>query len=143
MPELKGGYVEVLLQNPEAEEIIATLLQGGITLPEYNLHCTLMYDKGDPEKPLAVLNPLKVFTAHVLQIDVLGTGLVFHLTSPALVEEHLRLKAAGYDHSFDSFLPHMSLTYDFNNYDILLIKQLFRDWGGRELRFSNEQFGAG
>jgi len=137
-----NGYVDVMLVGPEVEEIFDTLLNNGITLSKHNLHCTLMYDKRKLPEPLAELRPNEVFTANVVSLEVLGDGLVFHLTSKMLADEHRRLKEAGYIHGFDAYLPHMSLTYDFDEYDQLKARQLFANWGGRQLSFSNEAYGT-
>lgn len=136
------GYVDVMLIGPEIEEIFGLLLEAGISLSKHNLHCTLMYDKRWLREPLAELRPEEVFEANVTSLEVLGTGLVFHLTSKQLADEHRRLVEAGYEHSFGSFLPHMSITYDFSSYDVLKCKQLFANWGGRKLLFSREGFGT-
>lgn len=136
------GFVDVSLLDPEAGEIIDLLLNNGISLPKHNLHCTLMYDKREIETPLAQLRPKEIFKAHVTSLEILGDGMVFHLTSRELSDEHRRLKDAGYIHSFNAFLPHMSITYDFSKYDILKCQQVFANWGGRELRFSNQSFGT-
>lgn len=137
-----NGFIDVQLVGPEVEEIFETLLTNGITLSKHNLHCTLMYDKRNHEAPLAELRPNDVFTANVVSLEVLGDGLVFHLTSKMLSDEHRRLKDSGYEHSFDAYLPHMSLTYDFNEYDRLKARQLFANWGGRQLSFSKESYGT-
>lgn len=136
------GYVDVMLVGPEVQEIFDLLLNNGITLSKHNLHCTVMFDKRDLEGPLAELRPKEVFTANVVSLEALGDGLVFHLTSKELSDEHRRLKEAGYEHSFESYLPHMSITYDFNEYDKLKAYQLFANWGGKQLTFSHEGFGT-
>lgn len=136
------GFVDVELMGPEVGEIFDILLNAGIPLSKHNPHCTLMYDKRDIQEPLAELRPKETFTAFISSLDVLGEGLVFHLTSPQLADEHRRLKEAGYQHSFDAFLPHMSISYDLSKYDILKCQDLFADWGGKQLTFSNESFGT-
>lgn len=136
-----NGYVSVNLIGSEVEEIFGALLEAGVSLPKYSLHCTLMYDE-DVTEPLAELQPEALFHAHVTSLDILGDGLVFHLTSSELAAEHRRLKEAGYKHSFDAFLPHMSITYDFTDYEVLKMKQVLAGWGGRQLTFSGEGYGT-
>ena len=136
-----NGFIDVSLIGPEVEEIFGILLECGVTLPKHNPHCTLMYDKEQQER-LVELRPEQVFHGNVTAMEVLGDGLVFHLTGKELSDEHRRLKEAGYNHSFDAFLPHMSITYDFNDYDILKLKQAFAGWGGRRLAFSNQSYGV-
>lgn len=136
-----NGFIDVSLIGPEVEEIFGILLECGVSLPKHNPHCTLMYDKEQQER-LVELRPEQVFHGNVTAMEVLGDGLVFHLTGKELSDEHRRLKEAGYNHSFDAFLPHMSITYDFNDYDILKLKQAFAGWGGRRLTFSNQSYGV-
>lgn len=137
-----AGYVDVMLCDGQSEEIVAALLLCGITLPKYNPHCTLMYDKRELEEPLAELDSTKVFTAHVTAMEVLGSGLVFHMVSNSLMEEHKRLKECGYVHAFPSYLPHMSVSYNFDEYDVITARKVFANWGGRQLFFSNQSFGT-
>lgn len=136
-----NGFVDVSLIGPEVEEIFGVLLDCGISLPKYNPHCTLMYDDEATEQ-LAELRPNQVFHGNITALEVLGDGVVFHLTSKELSDEHRRLKEAGYKHSFDAFLPHMSITYDFSEYDVLKLKQAFAGWGGKRLAFSNQSYGT-
>lgn len=138
-----NGYVDVSLIGPEVEEIFAILMHNGIPpAVKHDLHCTMMYDKRDLEAPLVEVDPTKEFKANVTKLEVLGDGLVFHLTSTDLADEHRRLKEGGYEHSFPDFLPHMSLTYDFNNYDRLRLEHAFQGWEGRELTFGKEGYGV-
>ncbi len=136
-----AAFVQVLLQEPERSEILGLLVQSHIDMPKYPLHCTVMYDPRDLVAPLCSVNPLKVYKATIQNVEVLGDGLVFHLISPGLVEEHQRLKDEGYQPTFSSYLPHMSLTYTFDKYDTLKADYLFANWAGRTLTFSEEQFG--
>lgn len=144
MAKPQYNYVDVTLIGPEVEEIFAILMQAGIApAAKHDLHATVIYDeRKDMEAPLAELDPSKVFHANIVSLEVLGDGLVFHLTSRELLEEHMRLKECGYIHSFDGFMPHMSLTYNFNQYDILTLRSLFAMWGGRQLTFSRQGFGT-
>lgn len=137
------GYVDVSLIGPEVEEIFGLLLDCGMPPGlKHNLHATLMYDKRDLEAPLAELDQEQKFKANVTKLEVLGDGLVFHLTSQDMLDEHRRLKECGYQHSFDGLLPHMSLTYDFSPHEVLKLQHAFADWGGRELTFSEAGFGC-
>ena len=136
------SYISVELCPEFIPDIFERLLEAGIQpAPKHDLHATIIYDERDIEKPLCELDPSKRFKANITKLEVLGDGLVFHLTSRDLLDEFARLKEAGYKHSFGTPLPHMSLTYDFNQYDILACQRLFADWGGRELIFYNESFG--
>jgi hypothetical protein len=140
--ELNYSYVSVQLKSEFQADVIARLLEAGIT-PEskHELHCTMIYDDRDIEKPLCALLPEKEFTASIIKLEPLGDGIVFHLTGKELNDEFRRLKDAGYQHSFGTPLFHMSLKYDFDKYDIMAINAAFSDWMGRQLVFNNECFG--
>lgn len=140
---LDYSYVSVELTTGIEKELIALLMSIGIPpAPKHDFHITVVWDprKGDVTEPLAVLDPEREWTAHVVSIDVLGDGLVFHLSSKELMEEHKRLLAAGYQHSFPDFLPHMSVAYDLDNYHVLMVKSELATWVGRPLTFTQETF---
>jgi len=137
------NYVSCFLVGPEVEEIIGILVNNGIPpTPKHDLHATLIYDERTFDEPLAELDYNQEFKANITRLEVLGEGLVFHLYSAAMVKEYQRLVDSGYVHSFPSPMPHMSLTYDFDKYDILKLEQAFSDWAGRELTFSRTSFGT-
>lgn len=139
-------YVSVELTQDLVGELVSAVSAAGIApTPKHDFHCTVIYDKrkGEITKPLATLDPTRVFTAHVVSLDILGDGLVFHLTSKELHEEHRRLREAGYQSPYDGYLPHMSVAYDFNEYDVLKAKSALAGWAGRALTFTNEAFGLG
>lgn len=142
--QMDYSYVSAFLTPDLIGDLYKTLLSVGIApAPKHDFHVTLMYDKRKKEikEPLAKLDQTAVFKAFIVGFDVLGDGLVLHLMSKELHSEHQRLLAAGYQYSFPDYLPHMSLMYDFNEYDILKLKSVMGVWMGRELTFSNESFG--
>lgn len=135
------SYISAKLKPEYVQEIFALLLEGSVSPPKHDLHATIIYDERKLEEPLAKLDPKKEYRATVTDIDILGDGLVFHLSSPDLTEEFYRLKNAGYQHAFKTPLHHMSLGYDLDNYDLLALKAAFSEYGGRELIFNNTDFG--
>ena len=138
------SYISVELTDDIEVELMAAVSAAGIPpAPKHDFHCTVMLDKrkGKLDKPFTTIDPKRVFTAYVVSLDVLGDGLVFHLTSKELHEEHRRLCDAGYISPYDGYLPHMSLTYDFNDYDVLKLKSMLAGWAGRALTFSNQAYG--
>jgi hypothetical protein len=138
------SYISVDLTSDFEAELITLLSGAGIApSPKHDFHSTLIYDERDVKEPLAKLDPTRIFEAHVVAIEVLGDGLIFRLTSKDLQEEHLRLKACGYQTPYNGYIPHMSLTYDFNQYDILACNQVLSDWAGRKLTFTNEAYSLG
>lgn len=136
------SYVCVFLKPEYIQEVFARLLEASVApAPKHDLHATIMYDERDIETPLIKLDPTREYRAHITKMEVLGDGLVFHMTSPDMQEEFRRLRDAGYEHSFETMLPHMSLAYDCDAYDTLALQSVFSDWAGTELVFHNASFG--
>lgn len=139
------GYVSAELTTDYERDLIAAIMDAGIApCLKHDFHTTIMYDERGMKikEPFAALDPKRVFTAHVVSLDVLGDGLVFHLTSKDLHEEHIRLRDAGWVSPYDGYLPHMSLTYNFNEYDKLKLNSSMANWVGRCLTFTNASFGV-
>ena len=138
------SYISVELTSDFEAELITLLSGAGIApAPKHDFHSTLIYDERDIPEPLAKLDPTRIFEAHVVALEILGDGLIFRLTSKDLQEEHLRLKAAGYTTPYAGYIPHMSLAYDFNQYDILACQTVLVGWAGRKLTFTNEAYSLG
>jgi 2'-5' RNA ligase len=138
------SYVSVKLKPEFVQALYDSLL--GIGLPpsyKHEPHCTIMFDKREIEKGLCVLDPLKEFEAFVTSVGYLGKDdLVFNLTSRDMVDEFHRLTDAGYQHSYGTPLPHMTILYDSDKYEKLLVEQNMQEWVGRRLVFSQLSFGV-
>ena len=130
--------------NPEfVQELYDDLFGIGLA-PAYKHepHCTILFNKDDLETPLCDLDPVKTFEAFVTSVGTLGKNdLVFHLTSRDMVDEFHRLTDAGYEHSYETPLPHMTILYDSDKYEKLLVEQNMTQWVGRRLVFGPAQFG--
>lgn len=140
----KYNYVSVELSQDMQAELHTILSGAGIAAaPKHNFHCTVMYDERKDEitEPLAKLDPKREFQANVVDLQILGDGLVFRLTSKDLHAEHVRLKEAGYQSPYNGYLPHMTLGYDLNKYEILALETLMGNWMGRTLTFTGEAYG--
>jgi len=136
-------YIMVSLIPEQTQELYDKLISIGLSPAyKYEPHCTVIYNTEELEEPLCELDPKKVFKAHVTSIDFLGKDdLVFHLTSRDIVDEFHRLTDYGYEHSFETPLPHMTLLYDSDPFEKLMIEEGLKDWVGKELTFTKEQFG--
>lgn len=131
------GYVSVNLDKGIETDLINSLFKLGLKpIYKYPYHCTLMYDETECSEPRTDFDPTKVFKATVQGIEVLGDAVAFTMTSKDFLDEHSRLKAAGYTHSFPALKVHMSLIYDFTPLEYQLLKQGIGDWVGKELTFS-------
>jgi hypothetical protein len=63
------------------------------------------------------------------------------MTSKDLHAEHIRLEEAGHIHAYEGYLPHMTLGYDLNKYEILMLETLMTGWMGRTLTFTAAAYG--
>lgn len=140
--ELDYSYINVSLRDDLVSDVFKHLLDAGVGPdPKYDLHVTLMYDERDIPKPLCRLDQRKEFKAKIISMGKLGEAYVFHLTSPQLLEEFRLLKEAGYEHSYGTPMFHMSLGYKLDSYNELELDQVFAEWMGRELTFTDMSFG--
>lgn len=86
-----------------------------INIPSDELHCTLMYDKRDPEINPGANN--KTYKCKLTGVEKLGTvggkyySMVLILESEEVQQRHQDLLAKGYQHSFPDLLLHVSLNY--------------------------------
>lgn len=135
------SYIAAELKPEYIMEVYKLLGEAGVPIPKHDLHSTIMYDERGIDKPLAKMHPEREFRANIIKLDILGDGIVFHLTSKELNEEFRRLKDAGYKHSFETPLPHMSIAYDFDQYDVMAVNSVFSDWMGKELVFWRCDYG--
>ena len=140
--EVDYSYIQVSLRDDMVGDVFAALMEAGCAPSDkYDLHVTLMYDERKHEVPLALVYPNKEFSAKIISMGKLGDAYVFHLTSPELLEEFRELKEAGYEHSYGTPMFHMSLGYKLTPHDELALDQVFASWMGRELIFTNMDFG--
>lgn len=143
--ELAYNYIFVKLKPDNVKELYEDMIQHGLA-PSYkhDPHCTILFDKRDDiTEPLCVLNPLEEFEAFVTGVGYLGLSndLVFHLTSQPLVQLFHRLTDAGYVHSYGTPLPHMTVLYDSDKYEKLIVEQNMQHWVGKRLLFNRLSFG--
>ena len=137
------SYISSNLNAEFVQELYSDLIGLGMA-PSYKHepHCTILFDERGIVNPLCVLDQTKEFEAFVTSVGTLGKNdLVFHLTSRDMVDEFHRLTDAGYVHSFGTPLPHMTVLYDSDQYEKLLIDQGMTQWVGRRLVFGPAQFG--
>jgi hypothetical protein len=136
------SYIQVSLQDNMVEDVFGALMEAGqAPSDKYDLHVTMMYDEREHKEPLVELDKTKTFAAKIISMGKLGDAYVFHLTSPQMLEEFRSLKEAGYEHSYGTPLFHMSLGYKLDAYNHLELEQVFAEWMGRELIFTNMSFG--
>lgn len=79
-----------------------------ITIPK--LHCTLMYDKSNPNIHVDKNNDIHV--CKIIGVDLLGEdSVVLLLESDSIKRRFKELTDIGFKHSFDDLLIHTSIIY--------------------------------
>lgn len=138
MPKL--GYISINLRKTEEDELSKQLAELGLTpVSEYPFHVSLMFDETECDEPRCIINSEAIFEAIVIGFKPLGKAIVVELHSIGLQKEFQRLQEAGYTHSYDSLLLHMSLVYNPKPFDLQIIeKGLAPQLIGKTLQFTNE-----
>lgn len=122
-----NGYVALKVE-PESESAIReAVAQLGVEPSRIinNLHLTMMFDENEPKIPLP--NNSSVYAAKISDVSTLGQpdskwfAVVLKLESPELVARFEELQELGYEHSHDSFIPHVSLIYSPTEEEVDLI----------------------
>jgi len=85
-------------------------------MPIQDLHITLIYDKTNPLEDDKDNNKDLVFDdAKVVGYKIMGTGkwraLTLIIDSPLITYRHEELMKLGFNHSFPSYIPHLSIAY--------------------------------
>lgn len=113
---MTGTYVKVVATNSSEKEVRAVMDAIGIpdNLRTDEVHITLMYARNTQNNSFEPMS----HTTHqteVIGVEVLGEGkwraLVLKLRAPSLVRRHNFLRMIGLEHSYPTFVPHVSLMY--------------------------------
>lgn len=113
------GYAELQVDLNSGSKlygvVVPALPEGTDLIPMNRLHSTIMYDKRNPD--VFPTKNDKVYTAKIVGVKMLGDpgsrwrACALELESPAVQDRHKELKEAGFEHSFDDLLLHVSLCY--------------------------------
>lgn len=138
-PPVKLGYISVNLTRTEEHELSKQLAALELKpVSSYPFHVTLMFDDRECDAPRCIINPDVIYEATCIGFKVLGKAIVAELHSIGLQREFTRLKEAGYEHSYDTLLLHMSLTYDPSDYDLLTVQSGMKHMLGKTYQFTNQ-----
>lgn len=133
-----GLYVSVV-PNKRSKDIIkavANVLGTECNLDD--LHCTLMHSPYDSPKEKSTLPKTKNFRAIMRDIRLFGKNedsLVITLESDDLQAEHERLKRLGARHSWNFYLPHVTIQTG-KPWDDFYLENVKDSIRGRELIFN-------
>lgn len=113
------GYAELQVDLGSGSKlygaIVPALPEGSDLISMNRLHATIMYDKSNPD--VFPTKNDKVYTAKIVGVKMLGDptsrwrACVLELDSDSVQTRHKALKEAGFNHSFDDLLLHVSLCY--------------------------------
>lgn len=107
-----GFYCEILVDQSQVRDLIKKL---DIDLDplKYLYHITLMYDSESNFKEIELKNP--VGSCKVIGFDIFKDSgkdvLVALVESNYIMQRHSELESFGFHHSFDNFIPHITLGY--------------------------------
>lgn len=140
------NYVSVRLSPEDTAAIYDLLLDKGVSLEvKYELHATVMYGVNEGNVKLTELDNEKEFKAFIIGTGLLGPddkkAYTLLLSSKDIHDEHKRLKEVGYKHSFDDFIPHLTLAYDVDKFTEVMLNSLTESLIGMELTLINLSFG--
>ncbi len=125
--DINNGYVSVKPSSGDAIRIAKHIKALGIksAIPQGEMHATLMYSKNASINGMA--DTLAAYDAIISgEPEIIGKApyraLVVKLESSELKARHEQLKLMGGVHSYDDFLPHISIKYDPTDEDLELLK---------------------
>lgn len=145
--ELSYDYISCQLCSKDTGELIDLLFNNGCAIgSKHDFHITVVWDprKELMKKPLVSPDKHLEFKAHVIGFDVLGEDKdtpVLLLSSRELHQQHNLMLEAGHQHSFPDYLPHISINYDVDKYEIEKLRLLLGGYAGKELTFNNLAYG--
>lgn len=107
-----GFYCEILVDQYQVRDLIKKL---DIDLDplKYLYHITLMYDLESDFKEIELKDPIgrcKVIGFDIFK-DSGKDALVALIESNYIMQRHSELESLGFHHSFDNFIPHITLGY--------------------------------
>lgn len=122
------GYIALKLNLSQAKALHDFLAKNNFSdliTPE-KMHMTLIYDKRNPD--IKYEKSVNAYKADLKAIKALGTGnwraAVLELNAPEISKRHDALINSGYKHSYDDFVPHLSIKYKPDNADIAKLQSL-------------------
>ena len=107
-----GFYCEVLVDQSQVRDLINSLNLDLDSL-KYLYHITLMYDSESDFKEIELKKPDE--SCKVIGFDIFKDSgkdaLVALVESNYIMQRHSELESLGFHHSFDNFIPHITLGY--------------------------------
>lgn len=139
------GYVSAKLENTNEIKKFINELNIKNTIPLDRLHVTLIYDKRD-SMDNSNENLDNTFSAIVKDVKQLGEkgskweAITLGLESNDLHNRHNELKELGFQHSYDDYIPHMSIKYKPKDNDLKILKDNLDKIKGKKLLFKERKW---
>ena len=139
--KITGGYASVDLLPQYKKDLTNYFNDNGITDIIDDLHVTVIYDESNPTiefEPLQDSYSAKVVGCKTLgEPDSKWFAVTLLLESDDLVQQHKALQKLGFKHSYDEFIPHLSIKYKPTEDDITKIMTRTDDIIGKEFEFGS------
>ena len=107
-----GFYCEILVDQSQVRDLIKKL-DVDLDPLKYLYHITLMYDSESNFKEIELKDP--VGSCKIIGFDIFKDSgkdaLVALVESNYIMQRHSELESLGFHHSFDNFIPHITLGY--------------------------------
>ena len=136
------GYGELKVPKVFGKALLKHLSSAGLTglVDSSELHCTLMYDEGNPN--LNHKSAVLQYVAAIVGAQLFGPNddtLVLELHCPDLVRRHHYLIRMGYRHSYPDYRPHITVKLGATKQDLELLRKVVKD-GVPNIELSGESW---
>ncbi|AUR81047.1 RNA ligase [Vibrio phage Aphrodite1] len=140
------GYVSVDLAYFQCGRLRELVTNHGIKpIDDGDFHVTIAYDKELIDNTLEIdIDKNRLYEAKVIGVELMGevkdglqSAVALTLESEELVEEHFKWMAAGYEHGWPEYIPHMSVAYDVPVKDSERLVKALEPYIGRTFYFVN------
>lgn len=132
------GYVSVKPVAESLHEIRRIITEAGLdnAIEPAELHMTLAYDSNNPV--LTVDASDKILKGTMKEVKLLGDALVVVLESEEAQQRFNELADMGFGTDYPDYIPHISLKYNPSKEDFLDVRNIFKNYKGKELKLYSE-----
>lgn len=141
------GFISVKVIQNQQDLLREVALDAGVEpLGDDKYHCTVCYDVNNQAfKEHIPQLPFKSFEGKIIGVEELGNrkgdlvnAIAFVLESPELVAEHNLFKKVGHTHTFEDYIPHVSICYKVTPAEAERVKLIAQRLFGTVLYFDRE-----
>ena len=141
------GFISVRVVGAQQDLLRDIAIDAGVKpLGEDKYHCTVCYDVNNEDKKEFIPTlPFKEFEGTIIGVEELGVrkdgivkAIAFVMDSESLTKEHELFKHVGHTHTFNEFVPHVSIAYDLTEEEADHLKFVAERLIGTVLYFDRE-----